>query len=471
MMRPCSLACFLLPLLAAPAPAQPVSLPLDRLDAYLDAERERHGLPGLAVAVVQDGRIVHARGFGEAAPGVPMRADTPFMLGSVSKSLTALAISRLIDIGRIDVGAPVQRYLPDFALADGEAAARLTVADLLTHRSGLTQHDSYATTRAGQSLAERVERLGTIRTGTPPGASFEYANANYALLGRIVEVVTGQPFERAMEALVFAPLGLPDSTAPRDPATGYRFWFGARVPAALDYPVDNRPSGHLWASAEGLGRVLAMLQRDGLAPDGPRFLSEATAQAMYTPPDSGFYARGWFSGTIDDLPARWHGGSLPNWNALQVLLPEQNVGVVVLVNANSFFGSAVREMEEGAVAVLAGREPADTGFPVRWRHGLVGLAAFLWLLWTVRSVTRFLREARDPAARARWHERRGRLVINLLILAAVAVAVPFVFGVGWGPMLASAPDLTLWLGAALAVGAVLAAGRLIRARPSTVPVP
>ncbi len=470
MMLSLTLRLALLTLLAAPTLAQP-ALPLDRLDAYLDAERERHGLPGLAVAVVRNGEVVHARGFGEAAPGVPMRADTPLMLGSVSKGLTALAVSRLADAGRLDPEAPVRRYLPDFALADTAVASRLTVRDLLTQRSGLTQNISYATTRAGQSLAERVRRLGEVRPEGPPGEAFRYANVNYAVLGRIVEVVTDLPFEQALDTLVFAPLGMPSGSAPPGRAEGYRFWFGAAVPAGLDYPADNRPSGHLWASAEGLARVLAMLQRGGAMPGGGRFLSGTSARATTTPPDSGFYARGWIRGAVEDVPATWHGGSLPNWNAFVALTDdslaaEPAVGVVVLTNANSRLGgSAIRAVQEGAVAVLAGREPAETGFSVRWRHGLVGLAALLWARWTARSLLRLRREARDPAARARWHARRGRLALDVLMPFVVAVAVPAVFGVGWGPVVASAPDLVLWLAAALGVGAGAAAVRLIRARP------
>ncbi len=390
-----------------------------------------------------------------------MQTDTPIMLGSVSKSLTGLAVSRLIDAGRIDVAAPVQRYVPDFALADPDAAARLTVRDLLAHRSGLRQDDSYATSRAGQSLAERVQRLRTVQPATPPGGAFAYANLNYAILGRIVEVVTGLPFEQAVDALVFAPLGLPSACAPSDPAVGYRFWFGAAVPARLDYPADNRPSGHLWASAEGLGRVLATLQRGGIAPDGTRFLSDTAARATTTPPDSGFYARGWITGEVEGVPAIWHGGALPNWNTFEAFLPDQQLGIVVLVNANSFFGGAIRDVQKGAVAVLAHREPEDTGFPVRWRHGLVGIAALLWLLWTARRTVLVLRETRDPEARARWQERRGRLVVDLLIPAAVVLGLPVAMGFGWGPMFASAPDLTLWLGAALVVGAGVAASRLV----------
>jgi CubicO group peptidase (beta-lactamase class C family) len=161
------------------------------VDAYVEKQVKDLNLPGLALAIVHGDQIVHLKTLGTADPsGRPITTQTSFLLASVSKSFTALAIMQLVEAGRIDLEAPVQRYLPWFRVADADASARITVRDLLNQTSGLSSltGNGYFTTRDSDNAAQErfVRGLSTASLSSAPGTAYEYSNANYATLGAII---------------------------------------------------------------------------------------------------------------------------------------------------------------------------------------------------------------------------------------------------------------------------------------------
>ena len=153
----------------------------------------RDQIPGVAVGVVERGRLVFARGFGyrDVDRHLPVTPDTLFPLGSCSKAFTATAIALLADEGRIALDAPVRTYLPDFSLQDPVASATLTTRDLLTHRSGLPRHDLFWY-QAPFSRDELYRRLRFLEPGGPPHARWRYNSLMFVVAGRIVEKVSGR---------------------------------------------------------------------------------------------------------------------------------------------------------------------------------------------------------------------------------------------------------------------------------------
>ena len=199
-------------MLASPAPAAtpPDRATLTRMDDVIRAGMDRSGMPGFAVAVVSGGDVVHARGFGDAGDGRGATPRTPFLLGSASKSFTALAAMQLVDAGRLDLDAAARRYVPEFRLADQSAADRITVRQVLQQTSGLPATAGGAVVRsaADGSTLDAVRELRDTTLATPPGAAFEYANANYILAGLIVERASGEPYGQYIQRHIFTPLGM-----------------------------------------------------------------------------------------------------------------------------------------------------------------------------------------------------------------------------------------------------------------------
>src|SRR6266705_1343147 len=242
------------------------------IDRYVTAQMHGALIPGLALGIVHGDRIVHLRGFGVANPaGQPVTPQTPFILGSLSKSFTALAIMQLIDAGKMALEASVQRYLPWFRVADRNASAQMPVYQLLHQTSGLppTAGEEALAGTGEASLEQRVRELSRVVLTQPVGTTFQYSNANYLVLGLLVQVVSGQSYGASILQLIFAPLQMHHrfvslAEATQDGlATGYRWWFGVPLPASVPYLPDQLPAAFLISSAQEMTHYLIAHLTDG----------------------------------------------------------------------------------------------------------------------------------------------------------------------------------------------------------------
>lgn len=464
--------------------AQPVPPTLDaallaRIDAFVANEARSSGLPGVAIAVLQTGREPHLRGFGHDGHGAAIGADTPFPIGSLTKSFTALLVRQAIDAGQLDADAPVQRYLPWFRVADADASARITLRHLLNQTSGFSRADGIAPLLQGSSasIEELVRGLAAVSLNRPVGASFEYSNLNFVSLGAVLQAVTGRSWQELIQAQVLQPLAMTRSHTDHDAARRagmtalHRMWFG--VPVAQDVRLlpGFAPTGSLVASAGDMARYLQMLLAGGAAPAGRLVSAQGVAQllAPASPParstllsaDFQFrYGEGWFVGPFGAAAdARWHLGSLASFAAWIVLLPDTQQAVVVLINANSElpFGAVNAVMSRlpiGVVNLLRG-QPAPQGPSLRRAY----------LSFNILSVL-----ALAGLAFLAWRASRARRVVWALALALVAVALTItlqVLGLSVMLLTAFAPDFALVLGAALlllCLPAVLRGGRRLLRR-------
>jgi CubicO group peptidase (beta-lactamase class C family) len=182
----------------------------EEIDAHIERQMERLNIPGVALAIVEDDEIAHLRGFGKARPGgEEPTPQTPFIIGSLTKSFTALAVMQLVEDGKVELDAPVQRYLPWFRVADPRASVQITVRHLLNQTSGLPQLSglrSLADFDDSPDASERQARaLSTLELTRPVGSKFEYSNMNYNLLGLIVEAASGESYEAYVQNHIFAP--------------------------------------------------------------------------------------------------------------------------------------------------------------------------------------------------------------------------------------------------------------------------
>lgn len=230
--------------LAGPASAQ---FDFAKVDAYIQTQMQRNGIPGVSIAVTQGGQVVYLRGYGTAGRGQPMTPDTPMYIGSTSKSFTALAVLQLLEQGKLDLDAPVQRYLPWFTLADENAARAITLRNLLNHSSGLSDLQYVEVHRVPDtaSIEEGVRDLRVARPVDPVGTKFHYFNPGYATLGLIVEKVSGQSYGDYLRQHILAPLEMNRTFTDPAPARqaglaqGHSLMFGLAVPRVRWEPLDD----------------------------------------------------------------------------------------------------------------------------------------------------------------------------------------------------------------------------------------
>lgn len=440
-----------------------------RMDAYLAANFPRAGAPGLAVAVVDAGGVRYLRTFGDCPD-----ADAPFVVGSLSKSFTAVAVMQLVEQGAVDLDAPASRYAPGYDVPD-----EVTVRSLLNQTSGFGAYDSLAEAADG----ELGETFG----------AFSYASANYDLLGRVVEGASGEDYARYLDEHVLEPLGMASTTA--DPARaealgmvpGHRDWFGLPVAdgfrhAQGDGAWGGPASGYVASSVRDMASYLRMYLNGGMG-DGARVLSADSVRRMFLdrvpdPEGDTYYGMGWTSFSWDDGElVLSHDGQVENYTASMCLLPERGIGIVALSDANDNAGGNIRffDLVGGVVSVAIGGtgQPMDDAWTWAWRQRVDVLYASALLLavspllltgrWR-RRLSAACRGGVAPIVRAR--SLRMLLVRGVLLhvaLPACILALPFVWGVPWRDLLTFSPDVSTVLLASAGLLVVAGAVRLAAA--------
>ncbi len=344
------------------------------IDAYVTEQMDDLDIPGMALGIVQDGQIVHLQGFGVAdSSGRMVTPQTPFYIGSVTKSFTALAVMQLVEAGKIDLDAPVQEYLPWFELADKEASAKITVRNLLNHTSGISEKDGNRFWASKQSLEEFIRGFNTVQLTQPVGSTYQYSNINFGIAGLIVEKVSGQSYADYVTEHIFEPLNMRHSTLSRDSALadglseGHYDMIGRPFTMERDMSPAGIPSGGLIASAEDMSHYALAQLNEGRYGDmtvlSAKGIEELHAPAIATSPEAN-YAIGWNAGTVDGMPAVWHGGNLGNFSAFIILTPDLESGIVLLANASGYEQyDQIAQVALGVHSMLNGKPAAPVVSP------------------------------------------------------------------------------------------------------------
>jgi CubicO group peptidase (beta-lactamase class C family) len=349
--------------------------PPEGFDARVEQIRAAVGVPGIAVTVVERGKVTVARGYGVRRLGdhAPVDADTIFQLGSVGKAFTTAALAVLVDRGRIAWDDPVTRHVPWFQMHDPWVTREMTVVDLLVHRSGLGlgAGDLMFVPRSTLSRAETVRRLRYIRPATSFRSGYAYDNVLYVVAGQLIEEVTGKTWERFVREDVLVPAGMRTATSDRAERrrTPNRAWPHARrdgpmhgmgTQQALDdsgqaqfdpeLGANAAPAGGVAASANDMGRWIAIQLARGALPEGSgRLFSEAASRQMWTPrvhlpiapspgptaaatPQFNAYALGWMERDYRGRRLLMHTGAVFGAQAIIVLIPASEVGFSVAIN-------------------------------------------------------------------------------------------------------------------------------------------
>lgn len=444
------------------------SVPLDRVEDFVTAAWPESGAPGLSYAVIDKGVIAAgARGTTLASAGEPVTPDTPFLIGSVSKSFTALAVMQLVEAGKLDLDAGVGTYLDAFAERPSGA---ITLRQFLSHTSG------YSTVQGNGPHAETLAtHAAMVARWTPaysPGESWEYSNTNYHLLGAVIEAVTGEDFADHIERSILAPIGMTHSfvargAEPGSVARGHRPWFGGkRAYTEREGGQVAAPAGGIFASANDLARYAAIMLngRDDI-------ISAAGKAEMLRPAgaQSPFYGLGWFIDRQAGTAA--HGGLVPGSEALLTLMPTERKAAIVLVNANGGIGFADNgALLDGITALALGQEYRGEGSGV-WPKAtyvmmvllpLLFLASMCWA-WHRRERLRRKRVQGTPGLFSLWFP----LATTLAMAAFLLAIVPGFFGGSLNTLLLYQPDFAACMIAAALTGPLWAVVRLMIAyRPS-----
>jgi len=434
------------------------------VDAYVAREMHAFRVPGAGLVIVHGADVLHERGFGVADPsGRPVTGQTPFILGSMSKAFTALAVMQLVDARQVDLDAPVRRYLPWFRVRDAAASARITVRQLLNQTSGLPKAEGMLLVQASRAVtdAEDARLIRRARLDHPPGQQFLYSNANYWLLGLIVESVSHTPFESYVRDRIFAPLDMRRSFTTEEEArqhglaTGYRVWFGFPRAEDLPYYARELSVAYLISSADDMGKFLIANLRDGRYRGDP-VVSRASLALIHATSPGKPYAMGWLADSIGDAAILWHTGAVANYHCDMLLVPDRQLGIAILSNVNNILMEhQLSQTIMGIGALLLGYEPPSRRAPpYRFVYWIITLSAALWLVWRLWQTAMLwrLRRGRNSHGARDATAGRGRVPPPPIAwLVDPGLSIGIVFGVRvvlhtpFSTLRWFVPDLMTWL--------------------------
>ncbi len=443
-----------------------MSAPGDSIDDVINTEMPASGAPGLAYAVVVDGEITTAgaRGVVRLGGEKAVTPDTPFLTGSISKSFTALSVMQLVEAGEIQLDAEVSRYLD---VLSGRAAGDITVRQLLSHTSGYStgQGNASHTDSVGgaDELARRVDQLAQVPPAHAPDEEWEYSNTNYQILGRVVEVVSGQDYQTYVAEHVLEPIGMTssfvaDGEVHDDMATGHTPWFATKQP--LPENTTQRataPQGGIVASANDLARYLQTMMNDHddvLSAEGKSLMMRPASAA------SPFYGLGWFVDSGNETV--WHSGTSPGYETLATMMPSEKKAVVVLVNAGSGIGfGETTQLRNGITAAALGLDYDGEGSRL-FQKALFLSLVLLPFVYALSMIWAWRRRA-DIRAKSGIFGLFSLWFPLLTTLAAAWVLlylVPNLFGTPLANIRLFQPDLGIALTATAVTGVLWAVFRL-----------
>lgn len=313
----------------------------------LETKIKKNHIPGMSVVVVNSNEVVFSKTYGNCKS-----IDTSFIIGSLSKSFTALSIMKLVEEGRIDINKPISTYIDtSLYFKNKEDGDKITIKQLLNQNSGIGTY----------------QKLGSIEI-TKNYGKYEYANANYNLLGKIIESVSNESYSDYVTKNIFEPLEMDHTSATLEGSNknglikGYQNYFGFPIAEKPNYPTKNSwsqvPAGYIISSASDMGKYLQMYLNNGM-----NIISEDSIHQMFydnIPQDDidrDYYGMGWVYTKYYSKPILTHSGLVENYTSKMFIIPESNIGVVVLVNMNDYL--VTNNLLEDTVKPLLGEEKKE----------------------------------------------------------------------------------------------------------------
>ena len=333
------------------------------LDDYAESIRSAFNVPGIGLAIVKDGRVVLARGYGIRMLGKPGRVDgnTLFGVASNTKAFTATAIGMLVEDGKLEWDAPVTRYLPWFRLSDPYVTREITVRDLLVHRSGLGlgSGDLLWWPASTYNRKEIAHRLSALPLATSFRSTYAYDNVLYLVAGEVIEAVSGRTWEDFISTRILAPIGMNQTTVRHsaagegaNAATPHARINGTVRPVEAFTSDNTNPAGGINSSAAEMAQWLMVQLDSGRTSGGARLFSPRTTRQLWTlvtpirigdspqglaslRPNFRGYGLGFDVHDYRGMKVVQHTGGLPGYVSEVTMIPQLKLGIVVLTNQES----------------------------------------------------------------------------------------------------------------------------------------
>ncbi len=454
------------------------------IDAYIQREMQNGKIPGLSLGIVYGDEIMYLQGYGTANDQMDaVTPQTPFYIGSIGKTFTALAIRQLANEGLLDLNKTVSAYIPWFTLKD-EYGVEIRINQLLNHTSGLSTNSgnlpfAYNEKYTIEEMVRLVSKKAVL--DRPVGISEEYSNMNYIILGLIVEYVSGESFDEYSKNHIYAPIGMTQTVHSLKEARangfaqGYRKVNNLLLRSDLPHPTPQIPAGYQISTAQDMADYLKVYLNNGyingnsLLPNNQLPLPENLFTAFDK--DALYYSIYWDL-TTDKTNTAYngfygHGGATPNMNSMLLINQQYRCGIIVLTNVRDFTGDS----PISAASIANGITDLLLGIPIKPSASVPSYPQIYvyWGILILFAVWRF---------GSVWHLRRRKRqkqTIKLQVIAAALIdlsipmglwfGLPLLYNNNWAYFLNATPEYArslLAVSIALAISAFVKAVLLIK---------
>ncbi|SDC94051.1 CubicO group peptidase, beta-lactamase class C family [Terribacillus halophilus] len=412
----------------------------DYLERYLEQEK----IPGASISIVSKGETVYTYNWGVTGEDEQrVTSQTPFTIGSISKSFTGLAIAKLIDEGQLSLDHHISDFLPSLHLHGAEN--HITIRHLLTHTSGISSYDGLKISDIGNAeqieLKKIAQRLSGISLTQEPGSVHQYSAANYLILGAIIEEVTKQKFADYMQQHIFSPLGMTHTAADEDAAnrtgyrSGYQSWFGYPVKSKVAYDNSGTPYSTITSSAEDMTQFILLLLGRHNEDVSASILNRYT-EKLYERKSDVYYGFGLRHTKLHSgQDIIWHSGSTPDAHAELFYIPEEDWGAIILTNKNHIFEeTSLPLLKQGIIDIMHDHKPGNIPSYYPTSQLILCLLLTALFLWTTFLIIK----------RRKIKRKKRLLIIGTLSVVLGGIIIPILIYLTqspWRSISAFAPDI------------------------------
>lgn len=408
---------------------------IDLIETYMEQAIENYQIPGATLAIVQSGKIIFQKSWGIQGNDAPVTDDTLFTIGSISKPLTSLAIMKLVDDGEVQLDQDIDAYLPSFEYQLNGFEEKVTVRHLLAHTSGISSYEGLKVSdlnlRDEESISEGVEMLSGVKLNHEPGTVHQYSPANYLLLGKIIENITGQTFSLYMKDEIYTKLGMFHTVSSYKEASklgyqpGYHSFLGKPIKGKLTFDDSGTPYGYTASTVNDMAKFIQhMLDRDVLLSSD--VFDQYIAPEIHRKEDM-YYGLGWRISTNKDDPYIYHGGETPDSRSELYINYKKGYGFILLTNKNDITEvMSTISMKEGLKSIMENGimpEIQKMSYHMQWIPLILTILLASWLIWNITHLKR-----KNQASRKAWNLVG---ILHMLLSIVLIPAVVYINGSPW----------------------------------------
>lgn len=406
----------------------------EKIDNYLNTELEKFNIPNVSVVVVDKQNVLYLREFGEKTS-----KSNSFYIGSVSKSLTAFAVLKLIDKKHLSFERNVSEIIPNLKFS--KIKEPITIRQLLNHTTGISKKDGF---KKLPTLKELEGNEFLVELKAIPGTQFEYSNLNYSILGLIIEKISGKTYQEFMRQEVFLPFEMSTASAKTKEESNtvqqYQYLGGPIKVGQINYDVTAIPAGFITCSAQELSNYLMMNLNDGKF-KSRQLINSNLLNIMHTPWNETEYgyAMGWKQGKFNNKRMLQHLGTTPTSNSGIFIFPEDNIGLIVLTNTNSMWFT--EELMKGLLHIVTVNESSPTSsFERYFRYGILLTIICVFAFFMYRAL-------RIIKSKQKWNIKNEtrKIIIHITLIVLLFIGFPAILKIPFTAFFNFQPDIGFFI--------------------------